>query len=288
MSTFRAPTVTYGRRTLAGIVLILVALLSGIAYLATAYELGAMDQTQPMYRSELSQLAAAVAGEGIFFYVAIGSLLSVLALSANTSFVDFPRLCRAVASDGFLPRPFAIAGQRLVFSIGILYLAVTGALLLVAFGGITEHLIPPFAVGAFSTFSLSQAGMVFHWRQALHPTTDGRERCRIKAKLTINAIGAAATTAALMIIIAASFKEGAWITVIVVPAVILLLKRIRMYYDRLEACVRDPQPLDLDGLKEPILLVAIEDWNQLADRAVAFALVTPCARCTPYTAGRTG
>ncbi|MBV9969393.1 MAG: APC family permease, partial [Xanthobacteraceae bacterium] len=113
MSAFRDPPVTHGHRTLSAIVITLGVLLAGIAYLVTAYGIGAVDPTSSSYRSVLSQLAGAVVGNGIFYYVAIGSLLCVLALSATTSFVDFPRLCRMVAEDGFLPRPFAIAGRRL-------------------------------------------------------------------------------------------------------------------------------------------------------------------------------
>jgi amino acid transporter len=160
MSAFREPTVRYGHRTLAAIVAILAAFLAGIAYLTTVFRIGAMDQTQDGYRSVLSQLAAAVTGTGVFYYTAMASVLSVLALSANTSFVDFPRMCRLVAEDGFLPKPFAIAGRRLVFSVGILYLAAGAGSLLVLFGGITDRLIPLFAIGAFLTFTLSQAGMV--------------------------------------------------------------------------------------------------------------------------------
>jgi amino acid transporter len=141
MSAFREPQVKYGHRTLAAVVVIPRMLLADIAYLATAYRIGAMDQTQDGCRSVLAQLASAVVGEGIMYYAAIGSLSCMLAISANTSFVDCPRLCRIIAQAGFLPRPFAVVGRRLVFSVGILYLTVTAGLLLVVFGGITDHLI---------------------------------------------------------------------------------------------------------------------------------------------------
>jgi amino acid transporter len=177
MSAFRAPPVGYGHRTLATIVLALGILLAGIGYLVSAYWIGAMDQSQPEYRSVLSQLAGAVVGNGIFYYVAMGSLLSVLTLSATTSFIDFPRLCRMVAEDSFLPRPFAMAGRRLVFSVGILYLAAAASVLLFAFDGITDRLIPLFAIGAFLTFTMSQAGMVAHWRRALNLTTRRPDLC---------------------------------------------------------------------------------------------------------------
>jgi amino acid transporter len=272
MSAFREPRVRYGHRTLTGIVVILGLLLAGISYLAHAYGIGAMSQEDPGYRSVLSQLASAVVGNGTFYYVAIASLLCVLALSANTSFVDFPRLCRMVASDGFLPKPFAIAGHRLVFSIGIGYLAVAGGTLLIVFGGITEHLIPLFAVGAFLTFTISQTGMVVHWRRELGASMADEARRKMRMHLAINALGAASTAVALAVIVVAKFVEGAWLTVMVIPAVILLLWAIRRYYLRLERSMHDPTPLELKGISPPIVLVAIDDWNQLTDRAISLAL----------------
>src|SRR5207248_11729363 len=129
-SACREPTVTYAHRTLAAIVVILAILLAGIAYLAGTYHALAMDQSQPGYQSTLSQLTGAVVGRGGFYFVAMGSVLAVLCLSANTSFAGFPRLCRQVARDEYLPRAFAIPGRRLVNSVGILWLAGTAAILL--------------------------------------------------------------------------------------------------------------------------------------------------------------
>src|SRR6185503_1626195 len=206
VSASREPTVRTAHRTLTFIVVVLAFLLGSVAYLARAYGVGAMDQNQEGYQSILSQLTHAVIGGGWLYYVTIGSVLATLCLSANTSFVDFPRLCRLIAEDDFLPRPFAIVGRRLVFSVGIWFLASAAGLLLIAFGGITDKLIPLFAVGAFLAFTLSQAGMVFHWRRL------GGRRSRVK--LTINGVGAVATGAALAIILAAKFVEGAWITIL--------------------------------------------------------------------------
>jgi amino acid transporter len=268
MGALRDPPVRNGHRTLAVITGLLALLLAGISWLAHAYRIGAMDQARAGYRSVLSQLAGAVVGQGVLYYVAIGSLLAVLALSANTSFVGFPRLCRMVAADGFLPKPFAVAGRRLVFSVGIGYLAATAALLLIAFDGITQHLIPLFAIGAFLTFTLSQAGMVVHWRRQ----RSAHAGQRVGLHLAINALGAGTTGVALVVIVVAKFAEGAWITLLVIPAAIVLLKAIRRYYVELEKKVHDPTPLDLHGQRAPIVLVAIEDWNQLADRAITFAL----------------
>lgn len=271
VGAFREPVVKEAHRTLTIIVAILGLLLAGIAYLVQAYHIGAMDETRPGYQSVLSQLAAAVVGRGAFYYVAIGSLLCVLCLSANTSFTGFPRLCRLVAQDSFLPRPFAAAGRRLVYSVGILYLAATSGFLLAIFGGITDRLIPLFAIGAFLTFTLSQAGMVMHWHRELRSGGTGSAAAH-RARLAINALGATTTSIALAIIILAKFTEGAWITLLVIPCAILLLKSIRRYYDELASRLRDAGPIKLQNVKPPIILVATEGWNRLTDEALAFAL----------------
>jgi amino acid transporter len=270
ISAFREPTQRYARRTLLSIVLILGLLLAGIAYLVQAYGIGAMDQTQDGYQSVLSQLAAAVAGRGALYYVAIGSLLCVLVLSANTSFVGFPRLCQMVARDSFLPRSFAIAGRRLVYDVGILYLASTAALLLIAFGGITDRLIPMFAIGAFLTFTLSQTGMVVHWSREQRKTE--HVDAHVGLRQAINAVGATATAVALAVILTTKFVEGAWITVLVIPAVILLLRKIHQYYDEVGARTCKTDPLAIADTEPPIVIVPTEEWSRLTDRALAFAL----------------
>jgi amino acid transporter len=272
VAAFREPRVRHGHRTLTAICLTLGLLLGGIAYLAQVYGIAAMDQMKGGYQSILSQLAGAIVGRGWFYYVAIGSLLSVLCLSANTSFTGFPRLCRMVAEDGFLPRPFAIVGRRLVFSVGIGYLAAAAALLLIVFEGITDRLIPLFAIGAFLTFTLSQSGMVVHWRRMLREAEGSRRRHAARVSLAINGLGAVTTALALGVIVAAKFAEGAWITLLVIPGVIILLRAIKSYYRRLDAQLRDEGPLELDRGKAPVVLVATEGWNRLTDKAIGFAL----------------
>ena len=277
MTAFREPRVKHGRETLTTIVTILGLLLAGIAYLVRCYGIGAMDQTKPGYRSVLSQLASAVVGTGGFYYVAIGSALCILCLSANTSFVDFPRLCRMVAIDGFLPRPFAIAGRRLVYSVGILYLALAAGLLLFVFGGITDALIPLFAIGAFMTFTLSQAGMVVHWyrsgrRAGAGSEADAQEQHSRRAHMWINGIGAVATGAALVIIVIAKFTEGAWITVAVIPLVVALLRTIHGYYVDLDRKTQESEPLRPRDTRPPVVLVVMERWNKLTYKALNLAL----------------
>jgi amino acid transporter len=230
MSAFRDPKERHGHATLAIIVVALGLMLAFLAWLVPAYRIGAMAQSRPGYRTVLAQLAGAIIGENTFYYAAMAALLAVLVLSANTSFTVFPRLCRNLAQDGYLPESFAIAGRRLEYSIGLLCLAGCAGILLVAFGGITDKLIPLFAIGAFTGFALSQFGMAAHWRSA------GREhhsRGGHAMRLTFNALGGIVTTAVLMIMVVTKFREGAWITLFLMAAGYALLHRIRRYYARL-------------------------------------------------------
>jgi amino acid transporter len=277
VTAFREPQVKNAQRTLTAIVAILACLLAGIAYLSRAYRIGAMDQTRPEYQSVLSQLVSAVMGRGIVYYVAIGSLLCVLALSANTSFVGFPRLCRLIASDHYLPHAFTIVGRRLVYSVGIVFLTCTAAALLIAFGGITEHLIPLFAVGAFGAFTLSQAGMVVHWRRELKRLAaagaeGAKERRRNRFRLAVNALGATATGAALVVILLAKFREGAWITVAGVPVLLTLFKMVKRHYLRAARQIRTHAPLELDMPGPPVIVVPTEGWNRLTEKSLDLAV----------------
>lgn len=267
VGAFREPVIPNAHRTLTVICASLGLLLAGIATVAHGYGLGAMDQTQPGYQSVLSQLTAAIAGRGVIYYVAMCSLLAVLCLSANTSFVGFPRICRLVALDGYLPSGFAVADRRLVFSVGVIFLTVTAGGLIVVFRGITDRLIPLFAIGAFLTFTMSQLGMVVHWRK------QGRKQGRRHAgRLAINALGAATTLLALLVIMAAKFVEGAWIVVLAVPATMALLIAIHRYYLRLTGRMAATGPFRIDETEPPTVLVAYEERNRQTDRALRFAM----------------
>lgn len=263
VNAFRDPVVKEAHRTLTIICVTLGLLLLGVATLAHGYHLVAMDQAQPGYRSVMAQLTAAIVGQGIAYHVAMGSLLAVLCLSANTSFVGFPRICRLVAIDGYLPSGFAVADRRLVLSVGVLFLGITAAGLLVAFGGITDRLIPLFAIGAFTTFALSQLGMVAHWRKQ-----EGRNRGR----LLINAIGAGATLMALIVILAAKFLEGAWIVVLAAPLIIGGLLATHRYYHRLDHRLRCRGAFTVEETEPPTVMVAYEERTRMTDRALRFAL----------------
>ena len=263
VNAFKKPVVREAHRTLTAICLVLGLLLAGIAAIAHGYHFGAMDQTKPGYQSIMAQLAGAIVGHGVIYYAAMASLLTVLCLSANTSYVGFPRICRLVAMDRYLPQAFAVADRRLVFSAGVIFLTVTAGGLLVLYGGITDRLIPLFAIGAFLTFSLSQLGMVVHWHQ--HPGTNVRG-------LAINALGAAATIVALAVIVAAKFTEGAWIVIIAIPLTIALLKANHAYYQRLQRRLHCIGEFTLDDSGPPTVLVAYVDRNQVTDRALKFAM----------------
>jgi len=261
---FRPPTVRNAERTLTMIITILIVLLGGIAVLARAYHVGATDPGEEGYQSILSQLTGAVMGRGPFYYVTMGSVVAVLALSANTSFADFPRLCRVLALDRFLPDTFAVRGRRLVFSYGVIVLALVSGLLLIVFGGITDRLIPLFAIGAFLAFTLSQAGMVQHWRRI-----GGRAKHH---SLWINAVGAVATGITLVVVTVSKFAEGAWIAVLVVPTLVFMFWRINRHYGVVARQVAEEQPLSLAETHDPIVVVPVQSWSKLTSRGLRFAL----------------
>ena len=267
VSAFKEPTVKYAHRTLTAICLVLGGLLLGIAYLAHSYGVVAMDQTADNYDSVLSQLVGAAWGRDWVYYVTIASVLAVLCLSANTSFVGFPRLCRQVASDGYLPRAFALPGRRLVYTAGVVFLTLGAGTLLIAFGGITDRLIPLFAVGAFLSFTLSQVGMAVHWHR--QPASHAN-----RLRLAVNGLGAGTTGAALVIIMVAKFVEGAWLTLLVIPLTLGLLKLIRRYYRDLEHQVLSGsrRALDLGEHAAPAVIIPLERWDRMAHRAIQTAI----------------
>jgi amino acid transporter len=262
---FREPTRRNAKRTLAIIIALLAVLLAGISFLARTYRIGATAPGSPGYQSVLSQLLAAVFGRGPLYGVSIASVFAVLCLSANTSFADFPRLCRMLALDRHLPEAFAHAGRRLVFSTGVVFLASLAGVLLAVFDGRTDRLVPLFAVGAFTAFTLSQAGMVLHWRA--RPGDPGARR-----SLAVNALGALATGVTLAVILVSKFTEGAWITVLFVPAVVLLLLRTRRTYEAAERACDQVEALDASGLRPPVVVVPLRRLDAVTVKALRFGL----------------
>jgi amino acid transporter len=191
------------------------------------------DPGSPGYQTLLSVLGEYVfGGKNAAYLVLQASTALILALAANTAFADFPRLSSIIARDGFLPRQFTVRGDRLVFSNGIIALAVAAGILLIAFGGVTDALIPLYAVGVFTAFTLSQAGMVQHHRRR-------RER-NWRRGLAINAVGAVATFFVLLDVVISKFTIGAWIPVALIPLIVVGFRLVRRHYDRVETRVRIP------------------------------------------------
>jgi len=264
VKAFREPAVKNAQRTLTVIIFILAILLAGISYLVKAYGIAATDAGQPGYQSLLSMLLTAIFGRGLFYYVTIAGILAVLSLSANTAFADFPRLCRAISQDNYLPHVFGYRGRRLVYSYGIVLLAVLTFVLLVLFRGVTDRLIPLYAVGAFLAFTLSQSGMVLHWYKKRG------EHWRKSA--FINGLGAFVTGLTVVIVLVAKFIEGAWITVIFIPLLIFFFHRVNRHYQAVERATESKEPAEPARYKEPPLtVVPMDEWNCISKQAIEFA-----------------
>jgi amino acid transporter len=259
---FRTPATHNAKKTLTIIIALLAILLLGIALLCRAYGIAATDPESPAYESVLSMLTRAVMGHGWFYYLTIGSVLAVLALSANTAFADFPRLTRAIALNNFMPHIFLLRGRRLLYSWGIYVLVFLTALLLIIFGGITDRLIPLFAIGAFMAFTLSQAGMVVHWHK------QGKARVR----MFVNGIGAVATGLTTLVVLVAKFMDGAWITALLIPVMIIIMRMVRKHYDGVAREIDLDRPLIPTEITEPIVILPIDRWSRVSEKALSFAL----------------
>ncbi len=264
VKAFREPTVKNAQRTLTVIIFLLAVLLAGISYLVKAYGIAATDPGAPGYQSVLSMLTSAVFGKGIFYYLTIGSILVVLSLSANTAFADFPRLCRAIAQNNYLPHVFGYRGRRLVYTYGIVVLAVLCGGVLILFGGITDRLIPLYAVGAFLAFTLSQAGMVMHWIRNRGPNW-------LKSA-SVNGLGALVTGTTTIVVLVAKFVDGAWITLIFIPLTIFFFAMVRRHYHYVKTLTSCKAPIDVDGLNQhPIAVIAIDRWSIITRQGIEFA-----------------
>ena len=264
VKAFREPTVKNAQRSLTAIIFLLAVLLAGISYLVKTYEIAATDPGQPGYQSILSMLTAAVFGKGLFYYLTIGSILVVLSLSANTAFADFPRLCRAIAQNNYLPHVFGYRGRRLVYTYGIVVLAVLCGGVLILFGGVTDRLIPLYAIGAFMAFTLSQAGMVMHWRKNRGPQW-------VKSAL-VNGLGALVTGITTGVVLVAKFAEGAWITLLFIPLMIVIFAIVRRHYHSVKVLTSCKIPVDTAALSQhPIVVVAIDRWSNITRQGIEFA-----------------
>jgi amino acid transporter len=264
VKAFREPTVKNAQVCLTAIIFLLAVMLAGISYLVKIYGIAATDPGAPGYQSILSMLTAAVFGKGWFYYLTIGSILLVLSLSANTAFADFPRLCRAIAQNNYLPHVFGYRGRRLVYTYGIVVLALLCGGVLIGFGGVTDRLIPLYAVGAFLAFTLSQAGMVMHWVKNRGPHW-------LKSAL-VNGLGATVTGITTLVVLVAKFVDGAWITLLFIPLTIFLFATVRRHYHYVKVQTTSQIPIDVAGLSQPpIVVIAIDRWSNISRQGIEFA-----------------
>ena len=259
---FRDDTRKNAKITLTIIIVLLAVLLAGIALLCRAYGIAATDPNGPGYESVLSMLTRAVMGRGWFYFLTIGSVLVVLALSANTAFADFPRLTRAIALDDYMPHVFLLRGRRLLYSWGIYVLVVLTALLLIIFGGVTDRLIPLYAIGAFMAFTLSQAGMVMHWKR----------QGNVPVRMMVNGLGAVATGITTVVVLVAKFVDGAWITALLVVIMIVAMRMVKRHYERVDRETSLDRPIVPAEVTEPIVVLPIDRWSRITEKALSFAL----------------
>jgi amino acid transporter len=221
-------------------------------------------------RTALSQIGLAVFGGGLAFYLLQAFTAGILVLAANTAYNGFPVLASLLARDGHLPRQLARRGDRLVFSNGIVLLATVAAVLIVAFDADVARLIQLYIIGVFVSFTLSQAGMVRHWRREMRATVDPSARRRMHRAQAINGLGAVATTVVLVLVLVTKFTHGAWIVVIAMPALYVLMRRIRRHYDTADAEIA-PRPGGVTLPSRIHAVVPVVKINEPTLRTLAFA-----------------
>lgn len=240
ITAFREP-----RSRNAGITLIWMAAILGTFFLGTSFLVGPIGAIPSEAETVISQLARTIFnGRGVLYLGVISATTLILIMAANTSFADFPRLSALIAADGFLPRQFTYRGSRLVFSRGIQALALLAAGLIVVFQASVTALIPLYAIGVFLSFTLSQSGMARRWWKIGHlaPGQEMQEHGSTlrwergwRAKMIINGFGAACTAVVMCIFAITKFRDGAWVVVLLIPALVFIFFRIHYHYKDLAA-----------------------------------------------------
>jgi hypothetical protein len=264
---FKPPEAKNAATTLLVMAGILMTLFVGITFLATNF---AIYPTVPelfgedvAHKTVIAQVAETVFGSGILFYLFQAFTALLLFLAANTSFAAFPRLAAVLGEDGFFPRQFALRGDRLAFSMGILLLGVIAASLVVIAGGRTHALIPLYAVGVFIDFTISQAGMIRHWIRSRGPGW--------RYRLTINAFGCVATAVVALVVTSVKFLDGAWLVVLLIPLLVGMMLFIRREYDdqERELHVRPDLVLEVPH-REQRVVIPVNGINRAVLQAVNF------------------
>jgi hypothetical protein len=260
---FKKPETHNAAITLTWMATILGVLFIGISLLAVTNGVEANAQGNP---TVIGQIAAHVFNGPLFFMFPVFQIatLFILTLAANTSYSDFPRLASLLARDNFLPHQFAFRGDRLAFSIGIIFLAVLASVLLIAFKGDTSRLLNLYAVGVFMSFTLSQGGMVLHWwRRRATESTWARS-------IIINGLGALVTLAVAVVISSTKFLEGAWVVVILIPILVVMFELIHRHYTRVERERTSEIPIRPADIHHR-LIVPIAELDAIVKQSVSYA-----------------
>jgi amino acid transporter len=257
--SFRQPRARRAQHTEMWLGIVLGSMLIGLAICIRKFHV-----TPAPTQTVLAQLTGAALGHNVAFYAVQLLTTLLLALAANTSFGGLPVLASLLAADNYLPHLFYLRADRQVHRYGVGVLAVAAAILLVVSRGDTQALVPLFAIGVFVGFTLSQAGMVVHWRSARTPGWESRA--------IINGIGALFTTAALAVELLSKFTEGAWIIVIVVPLLVLLFHRIHTAYNRIGALLQLGKQPPLPHRRSALVIIPVREMSRLTAEAVSVAL----------------
>ncbi len=233
----------------AGITLGIMAAILGTFLIGVTWLSHVLDVWPKLEDTVLSQVGRSVYGNGTVLYFALQiATMAILIIAANTSFADFPRLSSILARDGFMPRQFQNRGDRLVFSNGVIGLALISIVLIVIFQANVTRMIPLYAVGVFTSFTISQAGMVVHWYRLRESESGWRWRA------VMNGVGAVSTAIVSVVIMATKLPEGAWIVLIAIPALVVLFHSIHRHYERVGRLLRPQGPEELAELGRAMLV----------------------------------
>lgn len=264
---FKSPEAKNAAATMLTMAALSIAMFVGITMLAQAY------QAMPSERETVvSQIARGVfGGRGVAYYLVQTATMLILVLAANTAYADFPRLASLLARDRYLPRQFMNQGDRLAFSNGIIGLSLFASILLVAYGGDTHSLIPLYMIGVFVSFTLSQAGMVAHWRRLGGPGW--------KTSAWINGVGALVTGIVLVVVAVTKAHEGAWIILLLIPVHVVFFRATKRHYDVVAAQLSLKAWMGQPSRRRNTVLVPISGVHRAVVQAVEYAkTVSPDVR----------
>jgi amino acid transporter len=260
---FKPPEWINAQKTLTAMVVILAVTFSGITYLANRMAIvPGVAEAGHDAETVVSQIARGVFGDTPLYYAVQYATFLILFLAANTAYSDFPRLAYFLGRDKFLPHQFTFRGDRLAYSVGIVVLGVASSVVLWTFGGSISRLIPLYAFGVFSAFTLSQAGMVMRWWR--------RRETGWQRSIVFNGIGALATFLVLLVVATTKFADGAWMVVVLLPIEVLLFRGIHAHYTQAADELAAETPIDPDEISHQVI-VPISSLNQVALQTLAYA-----------------